>query len=70
MAVYEEEDDEHGHNLILHGMVHRLEVWRLDDPISDGIVFMMPQYCPNGLNLTQEDIDALYRFLGKYATKE
>lgn len=61
-------DDEYGHDLTLYGMVHRVDFSKTGGKGVNNI-FVYPQYSPNGFNLYQEDINALYKYLEQYVTE-
>jgi hypothetical protein len=65
------EDDEYGHSIELHGMVHRVEFFAVDKDefVTDNVLFGITHYAPNGFNLSQEDVNALYKFLERYVTE-
>lgn len=69
--MIEELIDEQGeHELTLRGVIHRLVIWpqRNIHPANadDFVLFMLPECATNGLNLSQEDVNALHEFLGRY----
>lgn len=75
MSIEVEGPDEYGHSIHIRGMVHRLAVW--DPHFGRGVpgseadpyvLFGQVQFAPNGFNLTQSEVDALYEFLGGYVS--